>query len=60
MSTPPRVGLPDGLVVDALAGTDLDTIWTRMKELDDAAGNPRPPADIGAFLRRRRLANSPV
>ena len=50
--------LPD--LVAALPDTGLDAIWSRVKELDAAAGKPAPPEDIEAFLHRRWLANSPV
>ena len=47
------------LMVQALPTTDLETIWTVKRQLEQGS-RPSPPAHIEEFLRRRFLANHPV
>ncbi|MER5635788.1 alpha/beta fold hydrolase [Kitasatospora sp. NPDC002227] len=47
------------LLVDALGGMDLESIWQVMQQMEEGSGATRPRPEIAGFLHRRWLANVP-
>ncbi|GAA1246052.1 alpha/beta hydrolase [Kitasatospora nipponensis] len=49
------------MLMDALGGLDLETIWQLMQQMDEGSRDPAdvPAPEIADFLHRRWLANDP-